>query len=170
MAREGTAFHHRSLLSHNLLSLRVLSCVNVTIRGFVFFSFSCDCFSLDLLLFCSLVLLSQNGRLFVFLRNIYSSIEILKIKIPEYSYPPSQYFFVTKAFFVTKVVFFCPGGRSRCANLAERHISETWLNDTNDDKLWAIDNDKHKLFRCDITYESSKKLKGGGVMLLVPKS
>ena len=48
-------------------------------------------------------------------------------------------------------------------------FSETWFNDTNDDKLWAIDNDKHKLFRCDRTYESSKKLKGGGVMLLVPK-
>ena len=35
---------------------------------------------------------------FVFLRNIHSSIEILKIKILEYSYPPSQYFFVPKAF------------------------------------------------------------------------
>ena len=34
-------------------------------------------------------------------------------------------------------------------------------------KLWAIDNDKHKLFRCDRNYESSKKLKGGKVMLLV---
>ena len=32
-------------------------------------------------------------------------------------------------------------------------FSETWLNDTNDDKLLAIDNDKHKLFRCDRTYE-----------------
>ena len=43
----------------------------------------------------------------------------------------------------------------------------TWFNDTNDGKLWTIDNDKHKLFRCK---ESSKKLKGGGgVMLLVPK-
>ena len=41
-------------------------------------------------------------------------------------------------------------------------ISETWFNDTNDDKLWVIDNDKHKFFRCDRTYESSKKLKGGG--------
>ena len=48
-------------------------------------------------------------------------------------------------------------------------FSETWFNDTNDDKLCAIDNDKHKLFRCDRTYESSNKLKGGGVMLLVPK-
>ena len=49
-------------------------------------------------------------------------------------------------------------------------FSEWWFNDANDDKLWAIDNDKHKLFRCDRTYESSKKkLKGGGVILLVPK-
>ena len=118
MARQGTAFHHRSLFSHNLLSLRVLSCVNVTIRDFVFFSFSCDCFSLDLRLFCFLVLISQNGHLFVFLRNIHSSIEILKIKILEYSYPPSQHFFVTKAF----SCFFCPGGRLRCANLSEWHI------------------------------------------------
>ena len=38
-----------------------------------------------------------------------------------------------------------------------------------DDNLWAIDNDKYKLFRCDRTYESSTKLKSGGVMLLVPK-
>ena len=98
MAREGTAFHHRSLLSHNLLSLRVLSCVLVTIRGFVFLSFSCDCLSLGLRLFCFFVLISQNGRFFVFLRNIHSSIEILKIKILDYSYPPSQHFFVTKAF------------------------------------------------------------------------
>ena len=28
-------------------------------------------------------------------------------------------------------------------------FSETWFNDLYDDKLWAIDNDKHKLFRCD---------------------
>ena len=48
-------------------------------------------------------------------------------------------------------------------------FSETWFNDTNDDKLWAIDNDKQKLIRCDRTYDQVKKLKGGGVMLLVPK-
>ena len=51
-------------------------------------------------------------------------------------------------------------------------FSETWFNDTNDDKLyycWTIILLEHKLFRCDRTYESSKKLKGGGVMLLVPK-
>ena len=48
-------------------------------------------------------------------------------------------------------------------------FSETWFNDTNDDKLWSTDNAKHKLFRCDRTYKSSKKLKSGGVMLLAPK-
>ena len=51
----------------------------------------------------------------VFLRNIHSSIEILKIKIPEYSYPPSQYFFVTKAFkrlFLSRrKVALCQSGR-----------------------------------------------------------
>ena len=61
----------------------------------------------------------SKWRLFVFLRNIHSSIEILKIKILEYSYPPSQHFLVTKAF---NRFFFCPAGRSRCANLAEWHI------------------------------------------------
>ena len=35
---------------------------------------------------------------FVFLRNIHSSIKILKIKILECSYPPLQFFFVPKAF------------------------------------------------------------------------
>ena len=30
-------------------------------------------------------------------------------------------------------------------------FSETWFNNTNDDKQWAIDNDKLKLFRCDKT-------------------
>ena len=58
----------------------------------------CDRFPQYLSLFCFFVPLSQNGRLFLFLRNIHSSIEILKIKILEYFYPPSQYFFVTKAF------------------------------------------------------------------------
>ena len=42
--------------------------------------------------------LAQNGRLFLFLRNVHSSIEILKIKILEHSDPPSQHFFVHKAF------------------------------------------------------------------------
>ena len=60
--------------------------------------FPYDRFPLYLSSFCFFVPFRQNGRLFVFLRNIHSSIEILKIKILEYSYPPSQHFFVTKAF------------------------------------------------------------------------
>ena len=35
---------------------------------------------------------------FLFLRNVHSSIEILKIKILEHSDPSSQHFFVHKAF------------------------------------------------------------------------
>ena len=62
--------------------------------------------------------------------------------------------------------------RLNCRSLARKHsdlkqliktfndntifgFSETRFNDTNDDKLWATDNDKHKLFRCERTYESS---------------
>ena len=62
------------------------------------FRLLCDRFSQYFSLFCFFVPIRQNGRLFLFLRNIHSSIEILKIKILEYSYPPSQYFFVNKAF------------------------------------------------------------------------
>ena len=53
-----------------------------------------DCFSLFLLLFFFRHFFSQNGRFSYFLRNILLPIEILKIKIPEYSDPPSQYFFI----------------------------------------------------------------------------
>ena len=41
---------------------------------------------------------SQKGRFFLFLRNVHSPIEILKLKILEHSDPPSQHFFVHKAF------------------------------------------------------------------------
>ena len=67
-------------------------------KRFRVFRLLCDRFPQYLSLFCFFVLFRQNGRLFVFLRNIHSSIEILKIKILEYSYPPSQYFFVNNAF------------------------------------------------------------------------
>ena len=42
----------------------------------------------------------------LFLRNVLLQIEILKIKIPEHSDPPSQHFFVHKAF---RHSFFCRG-------------------------------------------------------------
>ena len=55
---------------------------------------------------------------FLFLRNVHSSIEILKLKIPEHSDPPSQHFFVHKAFsrpfFRRRKVVLC--------HLAEWHI------------------------------------------------
>ena len=42
--------------------------------------------------------LVKMADFFLFLRNVHSSIEILKIKILEHSDPPSQHFFVHKAF------------------------------------------------------------------------
>ena len=57
-----------------------------------------DCFSQYLSLFLFLSLFQSKLPFFVFLRNILLPIEILKIKIPEYSDPPSQYFFINKAF------------------------------------------------------------------------
>ena len=79
------------------------------------FHLLCDCFSHYLALFCFFVFFRQNGRLFVFLRNIHFSVEILKIKILEYSYPPSQYFFFNKAFICffscRRKVALCQSGR-----------------------------------------------------------
>ena len=56
---------------------------------------------------------------FVFLRNIPLPIEILKIKILEYSYPPSQYFFVNKAF----IRFSSCRRKVALCHLAEWHIA-----------------------------------------------
>ena len=55
---------------------------------------------------------------FLFLRNVLLPIEILKIKILEHSDPPSQHFFVHKAF---SHFFFCRGKVMLC-HLAEWHI------------------------------------------------
>ena len=82
------------------------------------FRLLCDRFSQYLSLFCFFVVFRQNGRLFVFLRNIHFSIEILKIKILEYSYPPSQYFFVKKAF----IRFFSCRRKVALCHLAEWHM------------------------------------------------
>ena len=54
----------------------------------------------------------------LFLRNVLLPIEILKIKILEHSDPPSQHFFVHKAFSHS---FFCRGKVVLC-HLAEWHI------------------------------------------------
>ena len=55
---------------------------------------------------------------FLFLRNVLLQIEILKIKIPEHSDPPSQHFSVRKAF---SHFFFCRGKVILC-HPAEWHI------------------------------------------------
>ena len=55
---------------------------------------------------------------FLFLRNVLLPIEILKIKIPEHSDPPSQHFFVHKAFSHS---FLCRRKVVLC-HLAEWHI------------------------------------------------
>ena len=93
----------------------MLSCVVATIRGFVFLVSCATVFHNICRCSVFFVLFSQNGRLFVFLRNVHSSIEILKIKILEYSYPPSQYFFVTKAYIrfllCRRKVALCQSGR-----------------------------------------------------------
>ena len=57
-----------------------------------------DCFSQYLSLFFISSHFQSKWPFFVFLRNILLPIETLKIKILEYSDPPSQYFFVNKAF------------------------------------------------------------------------
>ena len=82
------------------------------------FRLLCDRFSHYLALFCFFVVFRQKGHLFVFLRNIHFSIEILKIKILEYSYPPSQYFFFYKAFIRS---FSCRRKVALC-HLAEWHM------------------------------------------------
>ena len=95
-------------------SLIVCCCHDKRLRVF---RLLCDRFPQYLSLFSFFVVFRQNGRLFfVFLRNIPLPIEILKIKILEYSYPLSQY--VNKAF----IRFSRVAGRLRCVHLAEWHI------------------------------------------------
>ena len=54
---------------------------------------------------------------FLFLRNVLLQIEILKLKIPEHSDPPSQHFFVRKAF----SHFYFRRGKVMLCHLAEWH-------------------------------------------------
>ena len=96
-------------------SLIVCCCHDKRLRNF---RLLCDRFSQYFALFCFFVVFRQNGRHFVFLRNIHFSIEILKIKILEHSYPPSQNFFVNKAFIRS---FSCHRKVALC-HLAEWHI------------------------------------------------
>ena len=77
---------HGSLLSQYLLPLKVLSCVIVTIRGFVFlcsyatvFHYFCCC--------SSFLNFSVKWSFFVFLRNVHLTIEIFKIELFRISLP-----------------------------------------------------------------------------------
>ena len=118
MAREGSAvcsFPTKASFSTNFL-LRILSCVIATIRDSVFFIFSCDRFSLYLLLFCFFVPFRQNGRLFCIsekyslfdrnFKNENSRVFLLSFAV---------LFFVTKAFsrlFLSRrKVALCQSGR-----------------------------------------------------------
>ena len=47
-------------------------------------------------------------------------------------------------------------------------LSETWLKESNDQKLWELNKDRFKTFRFD--RKLGNKTKGGGVMLIIPKT
>ena len=47
-------------------------------------------------------------------------------------------------------------------------LSKTWLKESNDQKLWELNKDRFKTFRSD--RKPGIKTKGGGVMLLIPKT
>lgn len=49
-------------------------------------------------------------------------------------------------------------------------ITETWLDETHSDQNWVVDSEVFKVFRCDRDKVATKKKKGGGVLLLVPRS
>ena len=124
----------------------------------------CDRFPQYLSLFCFFVLFSQNGRLFIFLRNINSSIEILKIKILEYSYPPSQYFFVTKAFIrfllCRRKVALCQSGRMAHTHAGKAgvksHTILLMISSDTDALAVHVDNRSHE--------EASKGISSAGEM------
>ena len=47
-------------------------------------------------------------------------------------------------------------------------LSETWLKESNDHKLWEMNKDHFRTFRFD--RKLGNKTKGGGVMLIIPKT
>ena len=80
--------------------------------------FSCDCFSLDFLLFCFSQLFWSKWPFFVFLRSTRSLIEILKNwNFQNISTLLSSTFLLLRSFLSNS----CFVGRLRCANLAEWH-------------------------------------------------
>lgn len=49
-------------------------------------------------------------------------------------------------------------------------FTETWLTKDNDSKLWSFKKENFECFRCDRSQKLTKKAKGGGVLLLAPKT
>ena len=49
-------------------------------------------------------------------------------------------------------------------------ITETWFDEQVADSLWTIDRTEHAIFRDDRSTELSGKVKGGGVLMLVPQN
>ena len=47
-------------------------------------------------------------------------------------------------------------------------LSETWLKESNDQKLWELNKDRFKTFKFD--RKLGNKTKGGGVMLIIPNN
>ena len=75
-------------------------------------------FTISIVVLFFRLFLFKMAVFFIFLRNVHSLIEILKIKILEHSDPPSQHFFVQKAFSHS---FLCRRKVVLC-HLAEWHI------------------------------------------------
>ena len=126
MAREGPdplRRSHWSLLSSYRLPLRVLSCVIVTIRDFVFFlSFFSTDSRLVYPVVCFFLIFLPNMVVFAFLRNRPLRIEISKIKISRLFWP---FFFTDNRSLRPLSSFFqCRGGFD-CANPGEWHNSES---------------------------------------------
>ena len=117
MARDGSAEYSSPLklpspLNSTAKVLIACYCHDKRLR------FSCSVvrlFSAISVVIVFFVVFSQNGRLFVFLRNTGPSIEVLKFKFSEYLDPPSQHFFVAKAFsssfLCRRKVALCQSGR-----------------------------------------------------------
>ena len=85
----------------------------------------------------------------LFLRNVLLPIEILKIKIPEHSDPPSQHFFVHKAFSHS---FLCRRKVVLC-HLAEWHILPGQVSINT-----GLSSSSYPVF-CNQSYKSHKKMK-----------
>ena len=102
-------------LSSSAKGLIVRDCHDKRLRFFVFTS---DCFPLHLVLFRLFHLFQSKWPFFVYLRNIRSIIEILKIKTSRIFRPSFSAFLSLRPL----IVLSCSTGRLRCASVAEWHI------------------------------------------------